>query len=302
MARAGFVRPGDGTSQSMSGEPLTRRTAFYVSDGTGITVEALGQSLISQFPQERFARQILRFVDTPERAELARERINRAAFADGCRPLVFSTLVKPPLRAIVRDSNALFLDLFATFIKPLEQELGIRASDRVGLYHGLGDLGEYSSRIEALDFTLHHDDGCTTKHLEDADIIVVGISRTGKTPTCLYLSMHYGIRAANFPLTEEDLESPRLPESLRPYRSKLLGLTSEARRLQQIRHERYPDSRYASIDQCEYEIRQAEELFRRLGIRCLPTTLKSIEEIAATIVDMAGLDRRVPSGPAPAHV
>lgn len=279
-----------------------RRTAFLVSDGTGITVEALGQSLISQFPRETFSQQILRFVNTPERAELARERINETALSDGCRPLIFSTLVKPPLRAIVRESNALFLDLFAAFIKPLEQELGMRSSDRVGLYHGLGDPGEYSSRIEAVDFTLHHDDGSTTKHLDSAEIIILGVSRTGKTPTCLYLSLHYGIRAANFPLTEEDLESPRLPASLELHRAKLLGLTSEAQRLQQIRQERYPDSRYASLDQCEYEIRQAEALFRRLGIRCLPTTLKSIEEIAATIVDMADLDRRVKSGPVPAHV
>lgn len=178
----------------------------------------------------------------------------------------------------------------------------MRSSDRVGLYHGLGDLGEYSSRIEAVDFTMHHDDGSTTKHLDSAEIIVVGVSRTGKTPTCLYLSLHYGIRAANFPLTEEDLESPRLPASLMPHRAKLFGLTSEAERLQQIRQERYPDSRYASLDQCEYEIRQAEALFRRLGICSLRTTLKSVEEIAATIIDMAELDRRVKSGPIPSHV
>jgi len=278
------------------------RTAFFVSDGTGITVEAVGRSLISQFPQEVFTQQILRFVNTPERAELARNSINETAVYDGVRPLVFSTLVKPPLRAIVRESDALFLDLFAAFIKPLEQEMSVRASDRVGLYHGLENLSEYSSRIEAVDFTLHHDDGTTTKHLDDAEIIIVGVSRTGKTPTCLYLSLHYGIRAANFPLTEEDLESPRLPDSLKQHRDKLFGLTSEPLRLQQIRQERYPNSRYASLDQCEFEIRQAEALFRRLGIGCLATTLKSVEEIAATIVDRAGLDRRAQSGPIPAHV
>ncbi|MGF1529676.1 MAG: kinase/pyrophosphorylase [Candidatus Competibacterales bacterium] len=147
----------------------------------------------------------------------------------------------------------------------------------------------YSARIDAINFTLNHDDGSTLSHLEDADIILIGISRTGKTPTCLYLSLHYGIRAANFPLTEDDLEELQLPRALRDYRAKLFGLSLDPLRLQRIRQERLPNSRYASLSQCEYETRQAEALFRKLGLPYVESTMKSIEEIATTIIDMAGL-------------
>jgi regulator of PEP synthase PpsR (kinase-PPPase family) len=274
----------------MADAPLRRRTAFFLSDGTAITAETLGRSLIAQFETVRFSQQSLRFVNTPERALEAQRKINETAVVDGERPVVFSTLVMPDLRSVVMQSNALYLDIFATFIDPLEQELESRSSLSLGRFHGLTDTVAYSSRIDAVDFTVSHDDGSTTKHLEQADIIIIGISRTGKTPTCLYLSLQYGIRAANFPITEDDLEHPRLPNSLVPFRDKLLALSTDARRMQQIRQERYANSRYASFEQCDYEIRQSEALYRRLGIPTLHTTLKSIEEIAATIVDRAGLD------------
>jgi hypothetical protein len=286
----------------MAEEDERQRTAFFLSDGTAITAETLGRSLIAQFENIRFAQQSLRFINTAERALEAQRKINETAVVDGERPVVFSTLVKPELRAIVMQSNALYLDIFATFIDPLEQELVSRSSLSLGRFHGLIDTAAYSSRIEAVDFTMSHDDGSTTKHLEQADIIIIGISRTGKTPTCLYLSLQYGIRAANFPITEDDLEHPRLPRSLAPYRDKLLALSTDARRLQQIRQERYANSRYASFEQCDYEVRQAEALYRRLGIPMLHTTLKSIEEIAATIVDMASLDTPRRRGGGKVHV
>jgi len=286
----------------MSGRESNRRTAFFVSDGTGITAETIGRSLITQFDQVRFSEQSLRFVNTLERAEQARGRINEVAVADKLRPLVFSTLVKPEFRTVVMDTNSLFLDMFDTFVSPLSQELGCRPSSNFGLFHGMQDVSEYSARIEAMNFTLHHDDGSTTQQLDEADVIVIGISRTGKTPTCLYLSIQYGVRAANFPITEDDLERPGLPASLQPYRNKLLALSTEPMRLQQIRQARYPNSRYASLVQCEFEIRQAEGLYRRLGIPCVKTTLKSIEEIAATIIDLAALDRRSTPGSRQFHV
>ena len=279
-----------------------RRTAFFVSDGTGITAETLGRSLITQFEQVAFSEQSLRFVNTLERAEEARRRINETAVVDQVRPLVFSTLVKPDLRTLVMDSHSLFLDMFDTFVSPLSQELGCRPSASFGRFHGMQDVDEYSARIEALNFTLHHDDGCTIKQLDEADVIVVGISRTGKTPTCLYLSIQYGLRAANFPITEDDLERPALPATLQPFRPKLLALSTEPARLQQIRQARYPESRYASFRQCDFEIRQAEGLYRRLGIPCVKTTMKSVEEIAATIIDLAGLDKRTRPGPVRSHV
>ena len=272
-----------------------KRRVFFVSDRTGITAETLGHSLLTQFDGIRFEKRSMRFIDSPERAEAARATIDRAAQEDGVIPLVFSTLIDPETRMIVRRSHCVYLDFFDTFIEPLERELEVKSNLTAGRSHGLTDMTEYSLRIDAVNFTLNHDDGSTVNQLEDADIILVGISRTGKTPTCLYLSLHYGIRAANFPLTEDDLEEGQLPRSLRPYRNKLFGLTTDPLRLQQIRQERLPNSRYASIQQCDFETRQAEALYKRAGIPHLHTTMKSIEEIAATIIEKANLsDRKLP--------
>lgn len=268
-----------------------KRMAFFVSDRTAITAETLGHSLLTQFESLQIEQESLRFIDSVERAERARSRINQAAIEDGAPPLVFSTLINAQLREIVRSGNCIFLDFFETFINHLEQELQVKSSLTEGRSHGLTDIEKYFSRMEAVNFTLSHDDGSTVNRLHEADIIMMGISRTGKTPTCLYLSLHYGIRAANFPLTEDDLEELRLPQSLKPYRDKLFGLTTDPMRLQQIRQERLPNSRYASLEQCDFETRQAEALYRRLSIPYLHTTMKSIEEIAATLIEMAGLGR-----------
>lgn len=266
------------------------RTAFYVSDSTGITAQNLGRALLTQFEFLEFHQHTLRFIDSPERAEKARHLIERAAAHDGREPLVFSTLLDPDIRATVQSAPCVYFDLFDAFIPRLEQELGAPSQPVLGHSHGMTDHEHYFSRMEAINYTLNHDDGCAVAHLDKADIILVGVSRTGKTPTCLYLSLHYGIRTANFPLTEDDLDDMRLPKVLLPRRPKLFGLTTDPARLQQIRQERLPNSRYASLKQCEYETRQAEALYRKLGIPFLSTTMISIEEIAATIVDLAGLE------------
>ncbi|MDX1654030.1 MAG: pyruvate, water dikinase regulatory protein [Candidatus Competibacteraceae bacterium] len=271
---------------------VVRRRAFFVSDRTAITAETLGHSLLTQFEAVSFEQSSLRFIDTPERAERARDRINQAFAEDGLLPLVFSTLINPDVRELIRSADCVFLDFFDAFIEPLEQELGIKSSLTAGRSHGMTDPIKYSSRIDAINFTLNHDDGNTVARLDEADVILVGISRTGKTPTCLYLSLHYGLRAANFPLTEDDLEDLRLPESLRAFKPKLIGLTTDPMRLKQIRQERLPNSRYASLEQCDFETRQAEALYRKHKIPSLRTALKSIEELATTIIDLAGLEKR----------
>ncbi len=271
---------------------MPKRRAFFVSDRTAITAETLGHSLLTQFESLNIEQSSMRFIDSVERAQRARERIDQAGLEDGVRPLVFSTLIDARVRETIRSADCVFLDFFDAFIEPLEQELETKSTLTAGRSHGMTDIETYSSRIEAINFTLNHDDGNTIARLDEADIILVGISRTGKTPTCLYLSLHYGIRAANFPITEDDMEELKLPNTLKPFKAKLFGLTTDPLRLTQIRHERLPNSRYASIEQCDYEIRQAEALFRKLRISHLRTSLKSIEEIAATIIDMAGLERR----------
>ena len=290
------ISPESAMSAAMQGAESTRRTAFFVSDSTGITSETLGHSLLTQFDNLLVEKRSLRFVDTPDRARDVRRRIDEAADRDGQRPLVFSTLINPECREIVMSADALFLDFFETFMTPLEQELGLKSALRAGRSHGVTDEKSYTSRIEAVNFTLSHDDGSTTKKLEDAHLIIVGISRTGKTPTCLYLSLHYGLRVANFPITEDDLEHMSLPRSLEPYKRKLVGLTIDAQRLKEIREQRFPNSRYATLSQCDYEVRQAEALYRRVRVPYLCTSNRSIEELAAKIVDLTAQERANPGG------
>ncbi|HEU0153727.1 MAG TPA: pyruvate, water dikinase regulatory protein [Arenimonas sp.] len=268
------------------------RPVFYVSDGTGITAETIGHSLLTQFSGVEFQTRRIAFVDSVEKAEAAVSEIRRAGQDAGCRPVVVNTVVDPDLNHLLAESGALMLDVFAPFISPLEQELGVRREARVGHAHGMVDFKAYESRINATNYALTHDDGMDI-HYDDADVILVGVSRSGKTPTCLYMALHYGVKAANYPLTEEDLEGRELPRRLRAHRRKLFGLTIDPERLQQIRNERRPNSRYATIDTCRFEVQQAEALFRQENIPALSTTHTSIEEIAGKVLAHQGIHRHM---------
>jgi len=265
------------------------RTAFFISDRTGITAENLGHSLLSQFEGIKFKRIRMPFLDTLEKARDAVAQINEASMTDGQRPLVFSTLILPAVRNIIEQGDALFLDLFEMFIVPLEAELGVNSSHAVGRSHA-ADLN-YNSRMDAVNFTLNHDDGGITHDLGRADIILIGVSRCGKTPTSLYLALQYGIYAANYPLVPEDFVSDALPQVLKPLRNKLHGLTIRPERLQQIRTERSPNSRYAALGNCQTEVKQAERLMQRDNIPYIDVTTMSVEEIATTILHQSGLKR-----------
>lgn len=260
------------------------RTVFYVSDGTGITAETFGHSLLTQFSTVRLRQQRLPFIDSEEKAREALARINRQAQMDRLPPIVFSTLVNTPINDIVRQATCRFFDLFASFLEPLEQELGVRSSHAIGQSHTASNLEAYSRRIAAINYSLAHDDGQTDKDLAEADIILIGVSRSGKTPTSLYLAMQHGIKAANYPLIPEDFERQRLPESLYRHRKKLFGLSIAPERLTEVRQERRPGSRYAALDNCRYEVAAAESMMRREGIEWLSSTTKSIEEIATTVL------------------
>lgn len=264
---------------------LPQRTVFFISDGTGITAETLGHSLLAQFPDARFKQVRIPFVDDLDKAIDSAGKIREAFLADGTRPIVFSTLVNPETVSALHKADALFLDLFDRFIGPLETELGQRSTHAVGRFHGIADSNDYKNRIEAINFAMAHDDGISSDgELAEADVILVGVSRSGKTPTSLYLAMQFGVKAANYPLIPEDFERNKLPGELHRYRSKLFGLTIAPERLSQIRQERRPNSRYASHDNCTYEIDAAQKLMRRENIRWLDSTTKSIEEISATIL------------------
>jgi regulator of PEP synthase PpsR (kinase-PPPase family) len=269
-----------------------RRTVFFISDRTGITAEMLGNSLLSQFEDFQFQRQTVPFVDTPEKIDTAVAQINETAAREGTPPIVFSSIVDEAMSATVRrDARALTLDLFQIFIAPLEAELKAKSSHAAGRSHGIANSHEYFARMEAINFSQSHDDGAATRDLAKAQVILVGVSRCGKTPTSLYLALQFGIRAANFPLTPDDFADRKLPGSLLPYRDRLFGLTIDADRLQKIREERRPGSKYAALENCRYEVRECEHLMEREGILMLDTTAKSIEEIATTIVHRAKLQR-----------
>jgi len=271
----------------------TRRRVFFVSDRTGITVEALGSSLLSQFADMDFLRLTLPFIDSVDKARDAVKQVDEAHRDSGERPLVFSSIVDDAVRAEINRADGLVLDVFERFIVPLESELGVKSTHAVGRSHSVSNVKDYNHRIEAINYTLAHDDGVTHRGLEDADIVLVGVSRSGKTPTCLYMAMQFGIKAANYPLIPEDLEANRLPPSLLPLKQKVFGLSIAPERLHHIRSERRPDSKYADLENCRYEVSAAERLMRQAQIPYLDSTTKSIEEIATHMLHEAHLVRRV---------
>lgn len=272
---------------------MNHRTVFFVSDQTGVTAETLGHSLLTQFDGLKFRGVTVPFINTPDKAKECVRRIKLTAEVEGSRPIVFATMVQDDLRDIIAESQGLVLDFFGAFIGPMERELGIKSSHATGKAHGVADQRSYTRRIDAMNYALEHDDGSTTRDYSKADIIMVGVSRSGKTPTCLYMALRYGVYAANYPLTEEEFERGKLPAVLERHRDRLFGLTIAPRRLQQIRNERRPESNYASARQVSFELRSAEALFNRYGINHIDTTDSSVEEIASTVLDRTGLLNRL---------
>jgi [pyruvate, water dikinase]-phosphate phosphotransferase / [pyruvate, water dikinase] kinase len=273
---------------------MPNRSVFFVSDGTGITAETFGNSIMAQFPgRPRHVRRP--FIDTVDKAWGVVQEINAAGDREGKRSIVFITLADNEVRDILTSDacKGLVLDMFHAFVEPLELELGIKSNHHVGRFPDVSQSAEYEDRIEAINFTLAHDDGQSSLNLEIADVILVGVSRSGKTPTTLYLAMQHGIKAANYPLIPEDFERNELPSALRSHKRKIYGLSIEPLRLSQVRNERRPNSRYARIDNCRYEVREAEAMMRREGIPWLSSTHKSIEEIATTILRDIRPDRLI---------
>jgi [pyruvate, water dikinase]-phosphate phosphotransferase / [pyruvate, water dikinase] kinase len=264
--------------------PMPNRTVFFLSDGTGITAETFGNAILAQF-ETNVRRVRLPFLDSVDKAHQAVRQINHTAEVEGKRPLVFATVVNMDVLAVVKEQcHCVFMDMFGTFVEPLEDELGIKSNHRVGRFSDASKSKEYNDRIEAINFSLMHDDGQSHKDLESSDVILVGVSRSGKTPTSLYLAMQHGLKASNYPLIPEDFDRRKLPPALVPHRKKIFGLTIAPERLAEIRNERRPNSRYASLENCRAEVNEAEAMMRREGIRWLSTTTKSIEEIATTIL------------------
>jgi [pyruvate, water dikinase]-phosphate phosphotransferase / [pyruvate, water dikinase] kinase len=273
-------------------EATVQHIAYFISDGTGITAESLGHSLLSRFSSIHVDQITLPYINTVERATQATQRINGSADSMGTPPLVVISIVDSDLREILRQSKGVILDMFDAFLDPMEKLFGQTADDSAGTAFGMAHTN-YHQRIQAVNYVLENDDGGNTKNYSTADIILVGLSRSGKTPTCLYLGMHFGILAANYPFTEDDLDESALPKSLQPFRDKLFGLLIAPERLASIREERYANSRYASLKQCEFETRQFKARLERYKLPYLNSTHLSIEELSTRIMDKVGIERRV---------
>ncbi len=270
---------------------MQKRNAFFISDSTGVTVERLGRSLLSHFDQIEFDTKIMRYVDTMEKAAEAVVEINKAGEVSGFKPVVFDTIIDAKIRNSIARCNGFMVDVFSSYLAPLEQELLVESNFTVGRGKSVVQDAGYKSRINAVHYAIDNDDGGHDSSYDKADIILVGVSRSGKTPSSIYMALQYGLFVANYPLTEEDLNDMRLPTSLQAHKEKLFGLNIDAERLCSIRQERRANSRYASMHQCQDEIRMAEGLFGRYRIPNLDATHLVIEEIAARILAMTGVNR-----------
>ena len=265
---------------------MRKRVAFFISDGTGITVESLGNSLLAQFSDSvEFDKRSVRFVKEKDGLDKVCAEIEEAYQQSGERPLIFETIVDPQARAVLECTSGIVFDVFGNFLAPLEAALGVPSNHSMGKNRAPVDSREYHKRIDAINFTLAHDDGVSPSNYARAQIILLGVSRSGKTPTSIYLAMQFGCFCANYPLTEEDdIASGHLPDALQPWRAKLFGLSINAEHLHRIRQQRRPNSSYSSLRNCQSEVRNADALFRRHAIPALDSTSMSIEDLASRIL------------------
>lgn len=261
------------------------RPVLIVSDHTGLTAENIARALLTHFPNQTFRYMRRPFTSDLEAARSVVSEVEQLVAA-GERPIIFTTLTKQDVLEVLKSAPVRVLDLLTDNLNLLADEFEQAPQLQAGGHHDMQDSESYLSRMEALDFALATDDGVGDKQYGLSDVILVGVSRAGKTPTSLFLALQHGIRASNYPLAEDDFESDSLPKPLEKHRDKLFGLTIDPKRLHAIRTQRKPNSKYASLEQCEYEVRRAEQLFARMGIPLKETTSSSVEEIAAGVLGM----------------
>lgn len=268
-----------------------KRVVYFVSDRTGLTAESYGRSLLAQFPGFEFEHRKISFIDSQRQAEIGAEEIRQAVEEEDSQPIVFSTLVESGIHDIIDRTGACVINLFSVFIEPLEGCLGEKSAHTQGISHSIFGNTEYQRRLDAIEYALAHDDGVRPDQYEEAEVVLVGVSRCGKTPSSLYLAMNFSIRVANYPMTEEELESDALPECLSMWKDKLVGLTIRPAQLSAIRQRRRPNSSYSSPAVCQKQVRTAERIFSASRIPVFDTTDTSIEEIAGSVVKTLGLRR-----------
>lgn len=256
---------------------------FFLSDSTGISAETMGNALLIQFPELRFERRLIPFITTVEEARRVVAVLDRAM--DGpVTPLAFSTTAVTEIRDELHRSRCPLIDFFDLHMARVESILGSPGLRVAARLHGLGDVQRYNTRMAAVEYAIEHDDGQSLRALDKADVILLAPSRCGKTPTTMYLALQHGIFVANYPLVPEDLETHELPRPVKAIRERCFGITTTPARLSQVRNERRPHSRYASLEQCSYELRQAEAMYRAHRIPVINSSAKSVEEMSTVIL------------------
>jgi [pyruvate, water dikinase]-phosphate phosphotransferase / [pyruvate, water dikinase] kinase len=256
---------------------------FFLSDSTGISAETMGNALLIQFPDLRFDRTLFPFITTVEEARRVVALLDEAM--DGpVTPLVFTTAAVDTIRHELARTRAPVIDFFDIHMSRVEEVLGSRGLHEAARLHGVGDIRNYNDRMAAVEFTIEHDDGQSVRALEKADVVLIAPSRCGKTPTSMYLALQHGLFVANYPLVDEDLDRNDLPGLLGDHVSRCVGLTTTVERLSRVRNERRPNSRYASAEQCRWELRRAADLYAANRIPVIDSSSRSVEEMSTLIV------------------
>ena len=256
---------------------------FFLSDSTGITAETMGNALLIQFPDLRFERRLIPFISTIDEARRVVKVLDTAA-AGPVTPLAFSTAAVEEVRHELSRTTCPLIDFFDLHMQRVESILGTKGIRVAARLHGMGDVKRYNTRMAAVEYAIEHDDGQSMRALDKADVILIAPSRCGKTPTTMYLALQHGIFVANYPLVDEDFETAELPRPVRGLRDRCFGMLTTPARLSQVRHERRPNSRYASLEQCTYELRQAEAMYRNHRLPVINSSTKSVEEMSTVIL------------------
>ncbi len=270
---------------------------FFLSDSTGISAETMGNALLIQFPELHFERTVIPFISSVEEARRVVRELDATLAASARTPLVFTTAASDAVRLELRTTKCPVIDFFDLHMQRVEAILDTRGVRLAARLHGVGDVQRYNSRMQAIEYTIEHDDGQSVRGLDKADVVLVAPSRCGKTPTAMYLALQHGLFVANYPIVEEDLDTNELPRPVRDLRERCFGLMTTPARLSAVRQERRPGSQYASVEQCTFELRRTEAMFAMHQVPVVDSSTKSVEEIATMILQNLNVPSRSSSRP-----
>jgi [pyruvate, water dikinase]-phosphate phosphotransferase / [pyruvate, water dikinase] kinase len=265
------------------------RDVYYLSGSTGILAKDLGKALLCQFPDVPFREELIPFIQTEKEAEKAIERIRSRS--TGQVPMVISTLLGRKLNGILNHPDVEFLNIFDQFLRKIEDILEEKAVWKAGASRHPSER-TMIKRVEAIHYCIDHDDGSGTKDYDEAEVILLGVSRSGKTPVSVYLATQMGIKTANYPLVLDDSPSFRLPPYITRNKKRLIGLSITPQLLHQYREQRYANSSYASLSTCRSEINEVNTLYLNHDIPIVTSDGKSIEEIAIHVTQLLNLKKK----------